>query len=131
MTADPTAQRFGEWLTRELALRGSSGPKLAEALGVHRPTVYRWTSGRFRPEASRCKEIADYLGVEHDLVLGMAGYRTYDLTIEGAVRRQVLELVAEIPETLLIPLIPMLRGLAEAGHQAEAMAELRKRLRDD
>jgi hypothetical protein len=74
------------------------------------------------------------LGVPLDDVLEVAGHRYHrhvevgDFLVESDIRREIGNILMEIPEALLIPLIPMLRGLAERDAVETALARVKESL---
>lgn len=119
---------FGGWLTTQLERKGWSRHHFAQRAGLHPPIVYKWTGNEQRPSPRHCVTIADTIGVDLDLVLAAAGHRVRDERVSGVIRAELAVLLNRIPEALLIPLVPMLRGLTERTIQDETQRRLKLRL---
>ncbi|MBQ8953221.1 MAG: response regulator, partial [Clostridia bacterium] len=65
-------QSFGETLRKLRMERGISQPEFARGLYVSRPTVTRWENGSRLPDAAMIIRIAEYLGVEVNVLLSTA-----------------------------------------------------------
>ena len=65
---------LGAWLQRELDRRDMRPADFARLAGVNPSLVTRWLHGT-KPSPESCDLIADVLGVDLDLVLGLAGHR--------------------------------------------------------
>jgi transcriptional regulator with XRE-family HTH domain len=97
------------YLRGELAARAWSNARLADVVGVSRPTTSRWLNGKSVPEPIRCKQIAELFDLPTTDVLAMAGYLNEDEapepeTPEERRRRRWLlsfrDLVADVPASM-------------------------------
>jgi transcriptional regulator with XRE-family HTH domain len=122
----PTA--FGAWLLKRLQLNEMNRSDLARAAGVNPSTVSKWIYAD-RPTPASCELIADALKIPVDRVLEAAGHRQPDTSPEGEVRKEIANLLQFIPEQLLVPFVPALRGLTHRQEQTQALGRL-NRLRD-
>jgi transcriptional regulator with XRE-family HTH domain len=93
MTAVVSRERGSElddYLRRALRDRGWNVPQFAEACDVSVGLAAKWVSEnqryRVRPSPASCLKIAQALGVDSDVILGLAGHRPQR---EGSVHDQV------------------------------------------
>lgn len=126
-------EQFGTWLKEVLAQRGRSQSQLARQIGANPSAVSKWVNGKQRPRPEQCARIAEVLGLSTEWVMEAAGHLPggsdyvpdYWLS-ESDIRQEIVQLVHDIPEALLVPLVPMLRGLANTDettiHQLEESA---------
>lgn len=123
-TADASEANFSAWLQHELELRGMTQSQLARTIHTYPSAVSKWVNGKQRPRPEQCTRIADAFRVPHEVVMNAAGYTPYlseyiveDFLVDSDIRNEALNLLMEIPEALVIPLLPMLRGLAETAKE--------------
>ena len=119
---------FGGWLTVQLKRKGWNRNTLTEALGVPTGVVYRWCGNTNCPSPKKRARIAEVLGVDIDAVRAAAGYRPPDAVAAGAIHATLVDLIASIPEPLLVPFVPMFRTLAQPATQDESKVQLTTRL---
>ena len=119
---------FGGWFVAQLVRRGWSPHQFAQTSGIVKSTVYKWTHNEQRPNPKHCVTIAQALNVDLDLVLAAAGHRVHNDSAPGVVQAELGVLLNRIPEALLIPLVPMLRGLIDTTIQDETKLRLTLRL---
>jgi hypothetical protein len=119
---------FGGWLTVQLKRKGWSRHTFTVAAGVPGGIVYRWCDNINRPTPKNCTRIAETLGIDIDAVLAAAGYRPPNAFADGFVHATLVDLITRIPESLLVPFVPMFRTLADPATQDESMLQLRTRL---
>lgn len=65
---------FGEWLSRQLELRGLGQREFAARVGMGHAAVRTWITGFSTPEWHTCRKIGDTLGVPREEVRMRAGY---------------------------------------------------------
>jgi hypothetical protein len=101
---------FGRWLIDRLEERSMSKADLARASGIRSGHISRmiYTSP---PETWVCAQIAHALMVPVDEVLVAADHRPADAAPDTPLRKELMALIAELPDPLLAPLVPMLRAL--------------------
>lgn len=68
---------FGKILKLVLTMEGLSQSWLADRLGLARPTIATYISGRSEPSLSNLCKIADILDVSTDYLLGRCGKEVY------------------------------------------------------
>jgi transcriptional regulator with XRE-family HTH domain len=128
---------FGGWLREQLNQRGWSQSDLARKIESHPSLVSKWIRGLQRPEPLQCRRLSSALRVDYGDILTAAGHYwplNYEDVIgstitESPIRQEFFGLVIDIPEPLLVPLIPMLRALAEPDVAASTLAEVSQALR--
>jgi transcriptional regulator with XRE-family HTH domain len=64
--------RLGENIAAIRRFRNLSPDAVAEALGIHRATVWGWQKGKTAPDFPIAVELADLLGVSLDALAGRA-----------------------------------------------------------
>ena len=127
-------RRFADWLSTELRRRNWSQSDLARAIGSYPSVVSKWVNAQQRPRTEQCARIADALEVDIDKVLQVARHRwsedfiVMDWLVESTVREEIHQILHDIPEVLLVPLIPMLRGLADPEVVATTIARVEETL---
>lgn len=67
---------FAERLKQLRREKGLSQDRLADILGVKRPTVTSWEAGRRTPELEKARLAADFFGVSVDYLLGTSDVRS-------------------------------------------------------
>ncbi|MDP9469877.1 MAG: helix-turn-helix domain-containing protein [Chloroflexota bacterium] len=122
---------FSEWLRIYLREEFISQSELARRIGAYPSLVSKWVNGVQRPRPEQCRLIAEALGLPLDQVLAEAGHRPADLGTQGEIRREIAALLDQIPEHLLVPLIPMLRGLTAPSVQQSTTRRLQEWLAAD
>jgi transcriptional regulator with XRE-family HTH domain len=113
---------FGQWLSDALKQQRWSQSELARTMKAHPSLISKWVNGVQRPRTAQCALIAEALEIHFEEVLQAAGHlpsggdhSVLDWIVESEIRDRILQLVGDIPEPLLMPLVPMLEGLvAEA-----------------
>lgn len=74
--ADDPRQTWANYVRALLTATGLSGPQLAKRLGVNAATVWRWETGRQKPESPEVPEaLAELFALDVDEVLTAAGLR--------------------------------------------------------
>lgn len=114
----------GRWLMAQLRRREMSRSDLARACDIPASTVSKWLYGD-TPTPASCDLIADAFMLPLDEVLRVVGHRP-ELYLEGQVLREFVAAARRVPEEMLVPLLPALRGMAQP---AEVEAS-RRRLRE-
>jgi hypothetical protein len=122
---------FGSWLTVQLKRKGWNRHAFTVAAGFNQGMVYHWCDNTNRPTPKNCPRIAETRGIDVDAVLAAAGYRPPDAFAAGVVHATLVDLITRIPESLLVPFVPMFRTLADPATQDESMAQLRTRLNQE
>ena len=117
---------FSEWLRNWLEEEFMSQSELARQIGAYPSLVSKWVNGVQRPRPEQCRLIAEALGLPLDYVLAHAGHRPADLGTQGEIRREIVALLDHIPEPLLVPLVPMLRGLMAPSVQESTMRRMQE-----
>ncbi|MDE5601803.1 MAG: helix-turn-helix domain-containing protein [Clostridia bacterium] len=56
-------------LKEEIEMSGKSKKDIAEAIGVSRPTISQYISGRVQPTLSTLSKLCNYLGISADDIL--------------------------------------------------------------
>lgn len=132
--ADPR-QVWATYLKRLLAAAGIKGPDLAQRLGVDPSTVWRWTTGRQKPESPEAPEaIAALFQLDPAEVLAAAGLATppeppaeptresdeeieliMSAPVDDATRRRMLERLAYLRERDRKQRLEDIRFLLERG----------------
>lgn len=113
---------FAEWLAAELAKRpGATRGKLAAAIDAKPQTVSAWFNEGRLPDPKFCVRIANYLHVNRDQVLYLAGHLDEAPTADAA---------DELPAWLR-DLLPVLSQLDPAEgtvieHSARGLLEMRE-----
>ena len=77
----PFPRRFNDLCNRNY----SSQAALAKALGVSRPTVYGWLTGKSIPDILALEKIAQHFGVSADYLLGLSDTESPDVSVQAAV----------------------------------------------
>lgn len=101
---------FGVWLMARLDERNMTRAQLSRATGIRTghisSMIYLSPPGPWL-----CAEIAHALLIPADEVLVAAGHRPADAAPDTPMRRELMNLISELPDPLLAPLVPMLRAL--------------------
>ncbi len=71
-----TEQGIPGWMRQELKRRDWTAADLARRSGIGTGRISEWMSGHRRPSPASCNVLADAFGVDPDVVLAVAGYRT-------------------------------------------------------
>jgi transcriptional regulator with XRE-family HTH domain len=129
-------QNFGSWLREQIQLRGWSQSDLARRIESHPSLVSKWVRGLQLPQPRQCARLALAFNIDSTTVLEMAGHVSphqfeffiHDVLADSPVRHEILQLLNEVPEPLLVPLIPMLRAMAEPDVASSALAEVSESL---
>jgi transcriptional regulator with XRE-family HTH domain len=94
-------EAFGVRLQRLRKERGLTQSRVAEKLGVSKPTVWAWEQGRSRPVDERIDALAEVLGVSRSQLLsGVNSSVLHDLLADA--RRQIADAVGTRPESVRI-----------------------------
>lgn len=101
---------FGRWLMDRLDERDMTRAELSKATKIRTAHISRMIY-ESPPESWVCAQIAHGLMVPVDEVLVAAGHRPADLVPDTALKRELVNLIVDLPEPLLAPLLPMLRAL--------------------
>jgi hypothetical protein len=101
---------FGRWLMDRLEERDMTRADLSRASGIRSGHISRmiYTAP---PETWVCAQIAHGLMIPVDEVLVAAGHRPEDAAPDTPIRKELMSLIADLPDPLLAPLVPMLRAL--------------------
>jgi transcriptional regulator with XRE-family HTH domain len=126
-------QRFSQWLDGTLEVNDLSQSDLARRIGSPPSVVSKWVNGMQRPRPEQCQKIAAALGESFLDVMEAAGHVPHDFTLEGDgfrkdSRDEILDLIWRIPESLLVPFVPMFRQLADPAVAADALSRLDRSL---
>ncbi|MBI2887094.1 MAG: helix-turn-helix transcriptional regulator [Chloroflexi bacterium] len=71
---------WSRWLLEQIAFRpGLTQAELAAAIGVRQQRISEWITGRKRPRERNCLRLAQYFGVESDVVMALAGHSGEDM----------------------------------------------------
>ena len=128
---------FGNWLREQLEQRRWSQSDLARKIESHPSLVSKWIRGLQRPQPLQCRRLSSALRVDYEEVLSAAGHYwpinyenlVNDTIAENSMRNELLNLISDIPEPLLIPLVPMLRAMAQPDTAASTLVEMNQALR--
>lgn len=73
--SEMATNEFGRWLQHQLDRRGWKQADLARKMPATTGTISHWITGKRIPDPASCDLIADVLGIDIDVVLGVAGHR--------------------------------------------------------
>ncbi len=62
-------QKISENLKTEIELSGKSKTEIAKAIGVSKPTISQYISGRAQPTLATLSKLCTYLGISADDIL--------------------------------------------------------------
>ncbi|MDP9354733.1 MAG: helix-turn-helix domain-containing protein [Chloroflexota bacterium] len=122
---------FSAWLRSYLEEEDMSQSELAREIGAYPSLVSKWVNGVQRPRPEQCRLIAEALSLPLDEVLAYAGHRPADLGTQGEIRREIVAILDQIPEPLLVPLVPMLRALVTPSVQESTVRRMKEWLAAD
>lgn len=101
---------FGRWLMDRLEERDMTRAQLSRATGIRTGHISRMIY-EAPPESWVCAQLAYGLMVPVDDVLVAAGHRPADAAPDTPMKRELMNLIGDLPDPLLAPLVPMLRAL--------------------
>ncbi len=90
-------ERFGDYLARQLAMRGMNRSQAGTRLGVTRSMVSQWVNNHRVPKPENVERLAALLGVDNDELLVRAGHRRRVDTDMHPARSELLEMARQLP----------------------------------
>lgn len=119
---------FGRWLTEQLERQDITLTEVARRIDLPLATVARWRYHN-HPNLENATRLAGVLGIPVSDVMVAAGQRERHHEPDQ-IRAELHQLINLIDDPLLVPLLPMLRGLHAQSRQgrAETIALLRAAL---
>jgi transcriptional regulator with XRE-family HTH domain len=133
-------QDFGDWLRQEIERRGWSQSELARRIETHPSLVSKWIRGLQKPQPRQCEKLAAAFGINRNFIMRAAGHVGQDwdstwlinpLTTylwESPTRQEAYQLLLDIPEPLIIALMPWLKSLADPNIRESTLTELKESL---